>query len=163
MVKSFFVESLEKNYNPIKGVIFMGKKNSVLSYLYLIGMALVVIGCFLPLSTHFGGNANGNSAFSYITSDGKGIVKIGSILALLGAVAGVVFCFLKVKKVGLIKLVSLIVSIAGGVYVFFNTSDFAKSMMKGVGKITKSAPGIGLILIIAGWVVALVGWILNRD
>lgn len=141
----------------------MGKKTSILSYLYLIGMALVVIGCFLPLSTHFGGNANGSSAFNIILKDGKAVVKIGAILAFVGAVAGVVFCFLKVKKVGLLKLVSLIVSVAGGVYIFFNTNDFAKSMMKGVGKITKSAPGIGLILIIVGWIAALVGWILNRE
>ena len=141
----------------------MGKKVSILSYLYLIGMALVAIGCFLPLTTHFGGNANGSSAFKVITSNGNGIVKTGAILALLGAVAGILFCFIKIKNVGLLKLVSLIVSVAGGVYVFFNTSDFAKNVVKGLGKITKSAPGIGLILIIIGWVAALIGWILNRD
>lgn len=141
----------------------MGKKVSIIGYLYLIGMALVVIGCFLPLSTHFGGNANGSSAFNIILKDGKAVAKIGAILAFVGAVAGVIFCFLKVKKVGLYKLISLIVSIAGGLYIFFNTSDFAKSMAKGIGKMTKSAPGIGLILILAGWIIALVGWIKNRD
>ncbi|MCR5188691.1 MAG: hypothetical protein K6C97_07120 [Treponema sp.] len=140
----------------------MGKKVNIMSYLYCIGLLLVVVGCFLPLSTSFGGNFNNNSAFSYITSKGKGIVKIGSILTILGAVAGIVFSFVAIKKAGLIKLVALIVSIAGGLYVFFSTSDAAKSALKTVGKITKSAPGIGLILIIAGWVVALVGWIMNR-
>ncbi|MCR4630607.1 MAG: hypothetical protein K5786_03150 [Treponema sp.] len=148
----------------------MGKKSiNLLSYLYICGMLLVVIGCFLPLSTVFGGHANGKSAFDYIGSDGKGVMKIGAILAFAGAVVGFCLSFLKelsilkIKQIGLIKLISLILSIAGGVYVFFNTSDAAKSLAKGIGKITKQAPGIGLILILAGWVIALVGWILKRD
>ena len=137
----------------------MGKKSSLLGYLYLIGMALVLIGCFLPLSTSFGGHVNDNSAFKVITSSRDSILKTGSILAMLGSVLGVILCFIKIKNAGLLKLVSLIVSIAGGLYVFFNTSDIAK----GVGKITSKAPGIGLILIIAGWVIAFVGWTRNRD
>lgn len=146
----------------------MGKKVNLMSWLYCCGMALVVIGCFLPLSTVFGGHANGNSAFDYIGKDGKGVMKIGAILAFAGAVLGVCLSvlkelsILKIKQISLIKLISLILSIAGGVYVFFNTSDAAKSIAKGIGKITKQAPGIGLILILAGWVIALVGWFLNR-
>ncbi len=141
----------------------MGKKNSVVSYLYLIGLALVAIGCFLPLWTAFGGNANGASAISYLKDDGNTVRKIGVILTLLGAIAGIVLCFVKVKSVGLLKLVSLIVSFAGGAYVFFNTSDAAKKIGKGLAKITNSAPSIGFYLILAGWIIALVGWILKRD
>ena len=64
----------------------MGKKSiNILSYLYICGMLLVVIGCFLPLSTGFGGHANGNSAFDYIGRNGKGVMKIGAILAFAGA------------------------------------------------------------------------------
>lgn len=140
----------------------MGKKNSAIGYLYLIGLALVAIGCFLPLWTHFGGRSNGATAISFLNDDGNTIRKIGVILTLAGAIAGIIICFVKVKSVGLIKLVSLIVSIAGGAYVFFNTSDFAKNVGKTVAKVTKSAPSIGFYLILAGWVIALVGWILDR-
>ena len=66
----------------------MAKKSNL--NLYLIGLVLVVIGCFLPLtaSKFFGG---GSSAFKAITN-GSGDLKIGSILALGGAIAGIVFC-----------------------------------------------------------------------
>ena len=153
----------------------MGKKSiNILSYLYICGMLLVVIGCFLPLSTAFGGHANGKSAFDYIGSDGKGVMnmKIGAILAFAGAAVGFClsllkeFSILKIKQLSLIKLVSLVLSIAGGVYVFikmYNTNGTLKDIAKGAGKLFKVAPGVGLILILAGWVIALVGWILNRD
>ena len=151
----------------------MGKKSiNILSYLYICGMLLVVIGCFLPLSTSLGGKANGNTAFDYIGADGKGVMKIGAILAFAGALIGFClsllkeFSILKIKQLSLIKLVSLVLSIAGGVYVFikmYNTNGALKGIAKGAGKLFKVAPGVGLILILAGWVIALVGWILNRD
>ena len=141
----------------------MGKKNSATSYLYLIGLALVAIGCFLPLWTAIGGRFNGAPAVSYLNDKGNTVRKIGVILTLAGAIAGIVFCFIKVKSVGLFKLVSLIVSIAGGAYVFFNTSDFGKKFAKGAAKIDLANPSVGFYLILIGWVVALVGWILKRD
>ena len=136
----------------------MSKKSGSLS-LYLIGMALVVIGCFLPLtaSKFFGG---GSSAFNAIV-DGSGDLKIGSILALGGAIAGIVFCFVSVAGKLPVKLISLIVSIVGGVYVwlcYMNGGALAKGLFKASLKITGSKPGIGLILICVGWVIALVGY-----
>ena len=141
----------------------MSKKSGTLS-LYLIGMVLVVIGCFLPLtaSKFFGG---GSSAFNAIT-DGSGDLKIGSILALGGAVAGIVFCFVSLKAKLPVKLISLIVSIAGGIYVlmsYMNLAPWAKNLAKFAHKATGSNPSLGLIIILAGWVIALVGWLKTRD
>jgi len=140
----------------------MAKKSNL--PLYLIGMVLVVIGCFLPLtaSKFFGG---GTSAFNAIT-DGSGDLKVGSILALGGAIAGIVFCFVSVGTKLPVKLISLIVSVVGGVYVllsYMNLAPWAKGITKAALKLTGTKPGIGLILIIIGWVVALVGWMQSRD
>lgn len=141
----------------------MAKKSGKLN-LYLIGLALVVIGCFLPLtaSKFFGG---GSSAFNAII-DGSGDLKIGSILALGGAIAGIVFCFVSLKVKLPVKLISLIASIVGGVYVwisYMNGGALLKGAVKFGLKITGSKPGIGLIVIIIGWVIALVGWMQSRD
>jgi hypothetical protein len=140
----------------------MAKKSNL--NLYLIGLVLVVIGCFLPLtaSKFFGG---GSSAFKAITN-GSGDLKIGSILALCGAIAGIVFCFVNLGVKLPLKLISLAASIVGGVYVwicYMNGGALLKGAVKLGLKATGSKPGIGLIIIIIGWVIALLGWLKTRD
>ena len=145
----------------------MSKKSvNVVSFLYLIGMALTLIGCFLPLSTAFGKNVNGNSAFYYLQKiSNGGVLPLASLLTILGAAAGIVLSFIAIKKAGLFKLISLVVSVAGGILVIFNynnSSKLAKGILKGATKVASMHMGIGLYLIIAGWIIALVGWILYR-
>ena len=140
----------------------MAKKSNL--PLYLIGMVVVVIGCFLPLtsSKFFGG---GSSAFKAIT-DGSGDLKIGSLLALGGAIAGIVFCFVSLKSKLPVKLISLIVSIVGGLYVlinYMNLAPWAKKAVSLLNKGTGTSVGIGLIVILAGWIVAILGWLKTRD
>ena len=62
----------------------MGKKSS-LPLIYLVGMALVVIGFFCPMFKGlFGSSANG---FDFIKNAKEGgFVAIGSILIIVGAV-----------------------------------------------------------------------------
>ena len=142
----------------------MGKKSNVLPLFYLIGMVLVVIGCFLPLTSNSTFGFKGSSAFDAITSDGNGILKIGSILAFIGAIAGVVFCFISIKGIPM-KMISLIVSIVGGLYViisYLNQSDFAKGLNKFVGKVMGTKPGIGLVVIAIGWLIALYSVFLKK-
>lgn len=139
----------------------MAKKNSV--NLFLIGMIVVAIGCFLPLTSSkiFGGSS---SAFNAITASGNGAVKIGAILAFLGAAAGIVFSFVSIKGIP-VRPVSLIISIAGGIYVaisYMNVGGLGKSLIKGFAKATQTGPGIGLFVIIIGWILAIAGCIKNR-
>ncbi len=141
----------------------MAKKGSAVS-LYLIGLVLVVIGCFLPLtsSKFFGG---GSSAFSAIT-DGSGDLKVGAILAFAGAIAGIVFSFVSLGSKLPVKLISLIVSIVGGLYVvlsYMNLAPWAKNAVKLINKGVGNGIGIGLIIIVVGWVVAVVGYLQNKD
>lgn len=147
----------------IKRSIQMAKKTNSIN-LYFIGMAIVIIGCFLPLtaSSLLG---SGASAFSSIV-DGSGSMRIGALLAVIGAVAGIIFSFVSFKKNIPVKLISLVVSVVGGIYVwicYMNAGSLVKGAAKLALKATGSKPGIGLFVIAIGWIVAIVGYIKNRE
>ncbi len=138
-------------------------KKSPLS-LYLIGLVLVVVGCFLPLKAS-GWGFSGTNIIDVITADGSSDLKIAGILALAGAVAGIVFSFVALKGIPA-KLISLIVSVAGGIYLvisFLNINPWAKKLIRGLNSMFDMHPSYGFYLIIAGWVLALVGYFMNKD
>ena len=131
----------------------MGKKVSLLSYLYLIGMALVAIGFCCPMFNGlFGSSANG---FGFIKNakDG-GFVAIGAILIIAGAIAGIAACFVPQLK-GL-KLIFAICVLAGAVVLVigFMTSG---GIYKAIGKQLLKRATIGFYLIVVGIVAAIVG------
>ena len=83
-------------------------------------------------------------------------MKVAALLVFIGAVAGIVFEFVPVGGVSnLLKLIALVISIAGGLYCFFNTSDVGL-------KLAAKVLSVGFYAIIAGWIVALVGWLLGK-
>ena len=131
--------------------------------LYAVGMVLVVVGCFLPLvSTKIG---NGPTAFGMIT-DGSGVTRISALLAFIGAAAGIVLSLMRIRNGKMLKLIALVVSVLGGLYLafsFLNQSQAAKGLMKIAAKATGAAPGFGLILIFVGWVVALLGFFFSKE
>ena len=94
----------------------MAKKGS-LPLIYLIGMALVVIGFICPVFD-FGIKENG---FDFINFDNFGFKTIGALLIIAGAVLGLVFCFVGGKNSGMLKLVGLLVSIVGGIVLIIVT------------------------------------------
>lgn len=131
----------------------MAKKTKI-GLLYVIGLALVVVGFCLPLVTTKAFGMNGGNGFSYIDASFGGIC---ALLVLAGAVAGIVFSFVSVSKAALTRLVSLIVCIAAGIILYFNLGDAGTKIVKAVFN-----PGIGFWLIIAGWVVSLAGYFLKK-
>ena len=139
----------------------MSKKNSI-NLLYLIGMIAVVVGCFLPTFGSKFFSFKGATCWDRIVSDGSGAVRVGSILAFAGAVAGIVFTLIKTGNGKLLKLISWIVSVAGAAWViidWFTRSDAARQIGKFFAKGYGLQPGVGLIIMAAGWVVAFIGWI----
>lgn len=133
----------------------MGKKSS-LPIVYLAGMVLAVIGFCCPMFKALGFEANG---FKFINFDNSGFVTIGALLIIAGAIAGVVACF--VPKLSGLKLIFLICSIVGGVVLVigFTTNG---GIYKSIGKQFIKHATVGFYLVLAGWVVALVGQFSNK-
>lgn len=129
------------------------KKGSALALLYLIGMALVAIGFCCPMFTaKVLGSSNG---FSFIDFEDSTFVTIGALLVFIGAVGGVVSCFVPQLK-GL-KLIFLLCSIVGGIVLVigFTTNG---GVYKFIGKQLFKHATYGFYMILAGWVIAIVGY-----
>ena len=129
----------------------MGKKVSVMSYLYLIGMALAVIGFCCPMFSGFLGSANG---FKFINFDNSGFVTIGALLIFVGAVAGVVSFFVPQLK-GL-KLIFALVALAGAIVLVigFTTNG---GIYKAIGKNILKHATVGFYMVVVGLVLGIVG------
>ena len=131
----------------------MAKKNSLFSYLYLVGMVLVVIGFFCPMFS--GKLATGGNGFKFINFDRAGTVSIGALLVFAGAVLGIIACFVTIKAPVSVKLIALAVSILGGVLLVigFNSNVFYKAIGKNIVKHS----AVGFWLIVVGWLSAVAG------
>ena len=129
----------------------MGKKVSIMSYLYLIGMALVVIGFCCPMFSGFLGSANG---FKFINFDNSGFVTIGALLIVAGAIAGVVACF--VPQLSGLKLIFALCVLAGAIVLVigFTTNG---GIYKAIGKNILKHATVGFYLVVVGIVVGVVG------
>ena len=131
----------------------MGKKVNILSYLYLIGMALVAIGFCCPMIKGlFGSSANG---FDFIKNAKEGsFVAIGAILIFAGAIAGILAYFVPQLK-GL-KLIFALAVLAGAIVLVigFTTSG---GLYKTIGKHLLKRALFGFYMVVAGIVVALCG------
>lgn len=131
----------------------MGKKVSVLSYLYLCGMALIAIGFFCPMFKGlFGSSANG---FDFIKNAKEGsFVAIGAILIIAGAIAGILAFFVPQLK-GL-KLIFALVALAGAIVLIvgFLTSG---GIYKAIGKQLLKRALVGFYLVVVGIVAAVCG------
>ena len=124
--------------------------------IYLIGMALVVVGFCCPIFSFFGGNVNG---FYYLSDFGFGIT-IGALFIIIGAVLGLVFCFVDIRNSELFKLIGILISIAGGILLIIGYSD--NMFSKGIGKFLIDIATYGFYMILAGWIVGVVGYVMKK-
>lgn len=131
----------------------MGKKNSIMSNLYLIGMALVVIGFVLPMFKVLGQTPNG---FKFINFKNSGFCTIGSLMIIAGGIAGIVFNFLSSGNKNL-KLVALAVSIIGAIVLVIGFND--NVVYKAIGKGLIKHAYIGFYCVIVGWVAGILGYL----
>ncbi|MBQ5492215.1 MAG: hypothetical protein IIT68_09225 [Treponema sp.] len=133
------------------------KSTSLLGYLFVIGCAITAVGFVLPIfSANILGIAKASVNGFDLVGKGDSLMKVAALLVFIGAVAGIVFEFVPVGGVSnLLKLIALVISIAGGLYCFFNTSDVGL-------KLAAKVLSVGFYAIIAGWIVALVGWLLGK-
>ena len=127
----------------------------------MIGVALIAIGFCCPL---FSGKllkvtANG---FKFIHLDKNfGWSSLAALFIFVGAVAGIVFSFVSVgKSTDLLRLICIVVSILGGVIFFIKYND--NGVTRALGKFNLKYMAFGLYMIIAGWIVGLVGAITKK-
>ena len=133
----------------------MAKKGFNLS-VYLIGMAVTVIGFCLPMFKIFG--SNGKNGFGFINFDNSGFVTIGALLIIIGAVAGLVVSLL--GKGDQLEWIALAVSVVGGIILVIGFND--NGIYKAIGKALVKNSTIGFWMVVAGWVVAAVGKVLKK-
>ncbi len=138
----------------------MAKKNSLMEYIYVVGMALVVVGFCCPMFSALGVSSNG---FKFINFKNSSFVTIGALLIFIGAVAGIGFNFISIKGIDsdTLKFIALIASIVGGVILVigFTTGGGAYKLL-GKGLLKNAA--VGFYLVIVGWRVALLGKFISK-
>ena len=133
------------------------KKGNVISYLYLIGMAITTIGFCCPMFKGLLGSPNG---FDFINFKEFGFVTIGSLLIIIGAVLGLAYALLpmlgvKLPSTDTVKLVAIIVSIVGGIVLIIGFQDNA--IYKAIAKGLLKHATFGFYMVVVGWILALVG------
>ena len=134
----------------------MAKKSS-LGILYLVGMALIVLGFCLPMFSGMGINPNG---FKFIHLTNGGFVSIGALFIIIGGIAGFVSCFVKMKNVNFIKMIALLVSIIGGIILVIGFSQNRIYAFIGKGFIKHAA--VGFYLVLAGWIAGIIGYLSSK-
>ena len=135
----------------------MGKKSS-LPLIYLIGVALIAVGFCLPM---FKGLGTTPSGFKFINFDNFGATTIAALLIFCGAVAGVVFCFVSAgKNTSLIRLICVVISIIGGLILIIKFND--NWLSKTIGKGFIKHAYIGFYMVLAGWIVGLIGAVTKK-
>ncbi len=135
----------------------MGKKDvGIIQYLYLAGMAICAIGFLCPMFKVLGQTANG---FSLISKDFS-VINAGILLIFIGAAAGAVLCFVKIKNIKLFKLIALAASILGGIILAAQMNNSA--LTRFIGKEFLRHTAFGFYMVIAGWIIAIAGFIKTK-
>lgn len=144
----------------------MGKKKSgaSLGIVYLVGMAVALIGFCCPMFTGlFKSTANG---FKFINFDNSGFVTIGALVLLIGVACGTVLglCSLLKIKIPSAKLLGLVAVIAAAVGAAILIIGFTTNggVYKVIGKQFLKHATYGFYMVIAGWVVALAGYLTGK-
>ena len=134
----------------------MAKKSS-LGILYLVGMALIVLGFCLPMFSGMGINPNG---FKFINFKNGGFVSIGALFIIIGGIAGFVSCFVKMKNVNFIKMIALLVSIIGGIILVIGFSH--NIIYAFIGNFFIKHAAVGFYLVLAGWIAGIIGYLSSK-
>ena len=158
--------------NLIRGKIMGKKKGSSISYLYLLGMALTVIGFCCPLfqGKVFGTTSNG---FNFIGGNNSSLMTTACLLIFIGACVGLLLAVLPIFKIKVsgtktLKLIALAVTIVGGVILVItfsgngSGSSVAKAINKAQGKGFLKHAAYGFYMVLAGWVVSILGYVFDK-
>lgn len=129
--------------------------------LYLIGMLATVIGFCCPMFKLVG------NGFSFIDFNNSGFLSVGAILIFFGALAGIIFSLISVKSLGIIKLIAVIATVVGLVFFIIGLKRNPITVIAGAftGSFIKTifeTALIGFYLVVAGIILAAVGYATNK-
>lgn len=144
----------------------MGKKLFNGSILYLIGMALVIVGLLLPIAKFpIIGEAN---VFDLVNFKNFNIRSVSALLIAIGAILGILFVLL-LNATKTHRLIALAITLAGGVILLlYLTGVISDSKVASWGQKTFLGKNfikniyIGFYVILAGWVLSIYGWISGK-
>ena len=132
------------------------------SFIYFIGMTLVIIGLLCPIAKFPAiGEAN---VFKFVNFENFNICSASILLIAIGAILGVLFSILtKADKTH--RLIALAITLTGGViFLLYMTGVIADNKVAGafqkkiLGSSLLKNTLIGSYLMLAGWIVAIYGW-----
>lgn len=134
--------------------------NRKMNLLYLIGCALVVLGFCLPLlkiggsflALKFSVSLNGFSIVNSLHDSDNTFRMLMAVLIFVGAICEIIIDYFTGNLLG--DIVSLASSILGAIILLCNTSSL------GI-KVGLNCISFGFYVLVAGWIVALVGIILK--
>lgn len=151
----------------------MGKKSmGTMKLVELIGFILAAVGFFCPLTKGKVFGSNGGSGLNFIknlfdSSKGNTFQEVMALLILVAAIVGILVIVLNLDSIiGLLCAVGGIV--CGVLFYLKSLGVFDKGLAKGVLKAAHKVgnavaePNIGIYLLCIGFVVALVGALLNK-
>lgn len=132
--------------------------------LYLIGMLATVIGFCCPMFSLLGTKSNG---FNFINFNNSGFLSVGAILIFFGALAGIVFSLISIKSLGIVKLLAVIATVIGLIFFIIGIKRNPLMFIAGVftGSFIKTifeTALIGFYLVVAGIILAAVGYATNK-
>lgn len=138
------------------------KQGSNLSILFFVGMLVSLIGFCLPMFTGvFGSTANG---FKFINFERSSFVTIGALLLFVGACCGTAVGLLNLLKIKvpskkLLTLLAILIVAIGAVVIIigFTTNG---GVYKAIGKSLFKHATYGFYMVIAGWIVSVLGSVL---
>lgn len=138
----------------------MAKKSAKFPLIYLIGTVLIIAGFICPMFKGKGLLGLTKNGFDFLNFDNFGTMTIAGLLIFCGAVLGAVIALLKAKGAKMLKLICILISIAGGVLlvIYFNNSWIGQVFGKGLFKHSY----FGFWMICAGWLIGLYGALTNK-
>lgn len=141
-----------------KGVIYKMAKSKKLLSIYLLGMILTLVGFICPMFKFFlGQSLNG---FNFIDFNHSGPVSIGALLIFIGSIVGIASCLLDLKKLGILRLVSVCATLAGVIIIVIGCLNNA--FYKAIGEHLIKNALVGFYLCAAGIVISIIGYLKNK-
>ena len=128
-------------------------------------MVLVVVGFCLPLffmKNPINGKivAGKTTGWNFINFDRDVVTSLGALFIFIGGAIIIIIyndSIIKLNKARILKFLTLLLILVGAIFIFVAFNNSAISQLVGKGALKHAF--VGLYMIVAGWVIGLIGWL----